>query len=172
MLEGYSIVVITNEDDGLHERAKDKALSWLQAMEEEENGYMDRDFRNRKWHRSNDYNPEEWWKLTISPKHGENNHAVIYVLYEDEVVGMCQFNEYHSDYDNKSRYWSVYFVYIEEAHRGKGVGKALLKRVKAFAKDDGVDAVALSVFNRNPAAMKLYESLGFIPYRTFMACDI
>jgi ribosomal protein S18 acetylase RimI-like enzyme len=45
--------------------------------------------------------------------------------------------------------------------RGKGVGSALLETLLARARDDGYDAVSLSVDRENTGAIALYEQFGF-----------
>jgi RimJ/RimL family protein N-acetyltransferase len=53
-------------------------------------------------------------------------------------------------------------VFVEEAHRGRGLGRAVVSAAieLAFAWD-GVDYVDLGVSERSPEARSLYESLGF-----------
>lgn len=49
---------------------------------------------------------------------------------------------------------------VESAHRGKGIGRALLKRLQQEAKHRGVGKLSLSVERDNPA-LALYETEGF-----------
>lgn len=57
------------------------------------------------------------------------------------------------------------FVYINdlcvsEAHRGQGIGKALMEYAIAYAKDRGAEALELNVAEFNESAIALYESMG------------
>jgi GNAT superfamily N-acetyltransferase len=52
-------------------------------------------------------------------------------------------------------------VFIEEAHRGQGLGKAALDAVCQWARDTGLAAVHLEVEKDNRAAKTLYGRLGF-----------
>lgn len=55
----------------------------------------------------------------------------------------------------------IYFVGIDEEHRGKGYGKAAMELAEAEARRLGSDRVALNVFGRNEVARNLYRSLGY-----------
>lgn len=55
----------------------------------------------------------------------------------------------------------VYDIYLEEAHRGKGYGKAAMLFAEEEARRRGLDRVALNVFGRNDTARRLYRSLGY-----------
>lgn len=58
------------------------------------------------------------------------------------------------------------FAYVEEVvvssdHRRLGVGKALMRRVEAWARERKVDPIELTVWEFNEEARKFYESLGY-----------
>lgn len=55
----------------------------------------------------------------------------------------------------------IYFVGIDEEHRGKGYGKAAMELAESEARRLGIDRIALSVFGRNEIARNLYRSLGY-----------
>lgn len=55
----------------------------------------------------------------------------------------------------------IYFVAIDEAHRGKGYGRAAMELAESEARRLGLDRVALNVFGRNEVARNLYRSLGY-----------
>lgn len=52
-------------------------------------------------------------------------------------------------------------VVVDEAHRGRGVGTALLNRMKALAKELQADSLELMVWAFNESAMRMYEKAGF-----------
>jgi len=52
-------------------------------------------------------------------------------------------------------------LYVREAHRGQGVGEALLARAEAHARDLGVYKIDLSVVAGNEAARRFYTRLGY-----------
>jgi GNAT superfamily N-acetyltransferase len=55
----------------------------------------------------------------------------------------------------------VYDLFLEERHRGKGLGKATMAALDAFAKERGLRALYLHVFSHNAVAIRLYQEAGF-----------
>jgi ribosomal protein S18 acetylase RimI-like enzyme len=52
-------------------------------------------------------------------------------------------------------------VEIDEAHRGRGLGRAAMELVEDEARARDIDRVELNVFGGNTAARNLYRSLGY-----------
>lgn len=50
---------------------------------------------------------------------------------------------------------------VDEAYRGRGVGRALLERIIQWARDEGLPHLSLAVFPHNERAIALYRSCGF-----------
>jgi ribosomal protein S18 acetylase RimI-like enzyme len=55
----------------------------------------------------------------------------------------------------------LYDVYVEEAHRGRGVGRRLMQILEDRAREMGLGRIELNVFGHNAGARRLYESLGY-----------
>jgi GNAT superfamily N-acetyltransferase len=55
----------------------------------------------------------------------------------------------------------VYDVHVDDAHQGRGYGKAAMLFAEEEARRRGVDRIALNVFGRNEVARRLYRSLGY-----------
>ncbi len=53
-------------------------------------------------------------------------------------------------------------IVVEEAYRGKGIGRQLVKALLSEGKRCGLNAFTLEVRAGNAAAIHLYESLGFV----------
>jgi len=53
-------------------------------------------------------------------------------------------------------------VAVEAAHRGKGIGRALMIALMRYAANLGVGYLTLEVRRSNQTAQTLYESLGFV----------
>lgn len=53
------------------------------------------------------------------------------------------------------------FMYVEPAHRGKGVNKLIVEGLKAWASAQGMVEMRLEVYGGNEAAVKAYEKAGF-----------
>ena len=59
-------------------------------------------------------------------------------------------------------------ICVDEACRGRGVGKALYERVLAFARETGCHNVTLNVWAFNESALRFYESCGMKPQKIGM----
>lgn len=51
-------------------------------------------------------------------------------------------------------------LFVREAFRGRGVGKALLRETAEIARKEGHHSIRLDVLDWNESAIKFYESLG------------
>ena len=59
-------------------------------------------------------------------------------------------------------------ICVDEAARGRHIGKALYEHILEFARQKGCYNVTLNVWNCNPQAMKFYENMGLKPYKVGM----
>jgi ribosomal protein S18 acetylase RimI-like enzyme len=59
-------------------------------------------------------------------------------------------------------------ICVDEAARGKQVGKALYEYILGYAREIGCYNVTLNVWTCNPGAVKFYEKLGLLPYKIGM----
>jgi RimJ/RimL family protein N-acetyltransferase len=60
------------------------------------------------------------------------------------------------------RHCAVLGISVRADHRGQGVGRALMERGTAWARESGViKRIELQVLARNTVAIQLYEKLGF-----------
>jgi len=62
----------------------------------------------------------------------------------------------------------IYDIEILEAHRGRGLGRALLDAAESWCAEHGSASVRLNVFAPNTTARSLYESAGYEPTSTHM----
>ena len=75
-------------------------------------------------------------------------------------VGQCLVTTEWSDWTN-GRYWWFQSVYVEPAHRGAGVFRALWDHVESAAREAGdVASLRLYVERENGSARAVYEKLG------------
>lgn len=51
---------------------------------------------------------------------------------------------------------------VHREHRGRGLGRALVEHVIAWAQDEGFAWIDLEYLDTNPAAARLYERSGFV----------
>jgi ribosomal protein S18 acetylase RimI-like enzyme len=66
-----------------------------------------------------------------------------------------------TDPEARVRETFIYEISIDEQHRGRGLGRALLAAAESWCAEHGVAVVRLNVFAFNKTAIKLYESSGF-----------
>ncbi len=59
-------------------------------------------------------------------------------------------------------------ICVDEACRGKGVGRSLYEHVLAYAKEEGFYNLTLNVWSCNPGAQRFYEAMGLVPQKIGM----
>lgn len=84
---------------------------------------------------------------------------------DGKVVGCLMITFEWSDWRN-SNIWYIQSVFVDSAHRGRGIFKTLYRQVVEAAKQQSVRFVRLYVECDNAAAQSTYESLGMskLPY--------
>lgn len=89
----------------------------------------------------------------------------------DEVMGycFCIFEEVRNNSvlaDRKTLY--IDDLCVDEALRGRHIGRELYEAALSFAKETGCYNVTLNVWSCNPSAERFYEKLGMRPQKTYM----
>lgn len=81
----------------------------------------------------------------------------------DELVGVVVMKEEEiteNSFVNARKVLLINSLCIDEAHRKSGIGKRLMKYVFEFGESLKVDSIELGVSEKNPNAIKFYESIG------------
>jgi ribosomal protein S18 acetylase RimI-like enzyme len=65
----------------------------------------------------------------------------------------------------------VFGLAVADAYQGQGLGKALITQVMAWAREQEIPEVFLTVVQDNAIAWHLYEEMGFIRYGEFVGDD-
>jgi ribosomal protein S18 acetylase RimI-like enzyme len=94
---------------------------------------------------------------------GLKTHPCAFVLFMKEgnvFVGLATYFVNFSTFRAKP-YINIHDVIVRKEYRGKGLGRALLDYIIAFAHEQGYCKITLEVREDNIAAQKLYQSLGF-----------
>jgi GNAT superfamily N-acetyltransferase len=95
----------------------------------------------------------------------EPNLGQIWLIEQDsEIIGYVAMT-YGFGIEFGGRVAWVDEFFIEESHRGKGVGTAAVQWCMQKCHDQGILALRLEVTPTNPKALALYTRLGFIDYR-------
>jgi ribosomal protein S18 acetylase RimI-like enzyme len=89
---------------------------------------------------------------------GRNTHFIIAELDSKEIAGILTLVFYKLPTGTK--YW-IEDVVVDKAHRGKGIGKALVLYAVDIARSMGAKSVDLTSRPFRIAANKLYRDLGF-----------
>ncbi len=96
---------------------------------------------------------------------------VILAEYGPEVAG---FALYFFNYSTFLTRPGLYLedLYVRPAHRGRGVGRALLVRVAAIAVEQGCGRVDWSVLDWNEPAVGFYQKMGATVFREWRICRL
>ena len=102
------------------------------------------------------------------------NEDMISVLAEedDAVVGICFVSMRAKTCMVKRRTTYMEDLCVDEACRGKGIGRKLFEYAKKRAKEMGAERMDLMVWKFNETAIHTYESFGMTPQRTIYEKDI
>ncbi|XP_059112738.1 N-acetyltransferase 8-like [Peromyscus eremicus] len=79
---------------------------------------------------------------------------------EDQVVGMVAARPVKDPSLNRKQL-QLFHLSVSSQHRGRGIGKALIRTVLQFARDQGYSDVVLRTTVLMHDAMALYEGMGF-----------
>jgi len=86
--------------------------------------------------------------------------AAVYVVEDgDRVIGRLSLAR---DPHPASRHVADLGLMVAAGYRRRGIGRALLERAVAWARESGVRKLELHVFPWNEPAIALYESFGFV----------
>ncbi|MBP2250697.1 ribosomal protein S18 acetylase RimI-like enzyme [Halarchaeum solikamskense] len=80
-------------------------------------------------------------------------------------VGFVMFHPESGLYEEDVSRGVVDNVYVDPAHRDRGIGSALLDAAEATLRDAGVDVLSIAVMADNERARALYEDRGYRPQR-------
>ena len=102
----------------------------------------------------------------------ESSATPIFVAVEGDAVlgyGFCQFKKYAGDpviSDHDTLY--IDDLCVDEALRGRHIGKELYEAAVQLAKNSGCYNLTLNVWSLNESAMRFYEAMGLHPQKVGM----
>ena len=96
---------------------------------------------------------------------------LVYTDENDGVLGycFCIFQQYKDNSvltDIKTLY--IDDLCVDEALRGRHIGKALYEAALDLARKEGCYNLTLNVWSCNPSAIKFYEAQGLVPQKTYL----
>jgi ribosomal protein S18 acetylase RimI-like enzyme len=90
------------------------------------------------------------------------------LIFDGAIASICVLNqEYDKEYrDGDWAYRGDNFVIVHRLcvnpeYQGRGFGTKTMVCVEEYAKNNGLQSIRLDTFSKNPAALKLYTSLGY-----------
>lgn len=89
----------------------------------------------------------------------KQNYECAVVVFNNEIVGVCGLWFCTRHYAGKSV--EVDHVFIEEAHRNKGLGKTFFKWIYNYVTQKGCKTVELNTYVSNYPSHKFYYNEGF-----------
>jgi ribosomal protein S18 acetylase RimI-like enzyme len=89
------------------------------------------------------------------------------LVAEDDrtVVVVCVYGRVPRGADENPEPGFVSDLVVMPAYRNCGIGQRLLAAAEAYARECGVAELRIGVLQRNGGALRLYQRLGFRPYR-------
>ena len=118
-------------------------------------------------------NLDETFTVCDNYEHRMSEEGTLLLVAEenDEIVGFL-FGFLYPSPVQKRPTALLDALFVCEAHRNKGIGKALALRFWEWGKEQGVYAIELKVMTQNAAALRLYESLGFGEIKKYLQCKL
>lgn len=92
-------------------------------------------------------------------EHVANGTAMVFGMFDKEVlIGFVW--AYEHPYREETRVY-VNEIHVDEAYRGKGIGRELMRAVENMAKESGYRAMYIHAEGDNERAIRLYQHEGY-----------
>ena len=107
---------------------------------------------------------------TVERMHEEQDlFGLLVVEHKGEVVAMALYFYAYFTWVGKSMYLDD--LYVKEAHRGQGIGQALIDEIFEIAKKENCCRVRWQVLDWNQPAIDLYGKIGANLDKEWINCD-
>jgi ribosomal protein S18 acetylase RimI-like enzyme len=94
----------------------------------------------------------------------QRSDAVSFIAWDDaQPLGLINCIEGYSTFKAQPL-MNIHDIAVLPAHRGRGVGQALLAAAEAHARERGCCKLTLEVLTGNRVALRSYQRFGFAPY--------
>jgi len=94
------------------------------------------------------------------------------VAHDGETIGFLTLREGEHPSREQARYLRIENLAIDEAHRNRGHGTAVVERVRELARERDCDQLKVGCEWHNEGARRLYRSLGFRPKQVQFAQSV
>ncbi|MDI1284557.1 MAG: GNAT family N-acetyltransferase [Reyranella sp.] len=98
--------------------------------------------------------PEHCHHLTVEQM--VDDSTTVFIARDDGKAVACGVLKRHADGVGE-----VKRMYTRPSHRGRKIGEAIVARIEALARSDGLKRLVLETGDRHHAAWKVYERAGF-----------
>ena len=101
----------------------------------------------------------------------ESRPILVSVDEDDRVMGYCFcIYQQHAEHSVLTNVKTLYIddLCVDEALRGRHIGKELYEAAVAMARESGCYNVTLNVWSCNESAMRFYEAQGLLPQKVTM----
>lgn len=100
----------------------------------------------------------------------KNLGSTFYFVFKDEeLVGYFKLNEQDAQTDIKTEVAiELERIYVLQEFQGKQIGKLMLQKAIKLATEKGKEYIWLGVWEKNIAAIRFYEKLGFSKFDTHL----
>jgi RimJ/RimL family protein N-acetyltransferase len=104
--------------------------------------------------------PADVWAARAAASTGEGDQLIMVALHEGRPVGMAGIaREIGQRRRHRATLWGVW---LDPAHRGRGVGRQMVSTALDWARELEVRAVYLEVVENEDPSWSLYGRLGFV----------
>lgn len=98
--------------------------------------------------------PEHCHHLTVEQM--ADDSTTVFIVRDGGAAVACGALKRHADGVGE-----VKRMYTRPSHRGRKIGEAIVARIEALARSEGLNRLVLETGDRHPAAWKVYERSGF-----------
>jgi putative acetyltransferase len=102
--------------------------------------------------------PEFCFHMTVEQM--ADPSTTVLVARDDGAAVACGALKRHLD-EAGGAVGEVKRMYTRPSHRGRRIGAAIVERIEALARQDGIGRLVLETGDRHPAAWAVYERAGF-----------
>jgi GNAT superfamily N-acetyltransferase len=99
-----------------------------------------------------------FWQRVIGEREARRQHQLV-AVDRGRIVGFATFGR--NEQDDDPSLGELYAIYLDPAHWGRGIGRALLSAAERGLREDGYRTAVLWVLESNARARRFYEIAGW-----------